>query len=69
MSTLSFLPAVVMAEQIRERNISPVDLVDAHLAQIKKLNPKLNAFVEIDAEQAQRAALDAEIAVMKSRPT
>jgi Asp-tRNA(Asn)/Glu-tRNA(Gln) amidotransferase A subunit family amidase len=66
-STLSFLPAVVMAEQIRERKISPVELVDAHLAQIKKLNPKLNAFVEIDAEQARRTALDAEIAVMHGK--
>jgi Asp-tRNA(Asn)/Glu-tRNA(Gln) amidotransferase A subunit family amidase len=56
-----------MAEQIRERKISPVELVDAHLAQIKKLNPKLNAFVEIDAEQAQRTALDAEIAVMHGK--
>jgi Asp-tRNA(Asn)/Glu-tRNA(Gln) amidotransferase A subunit family amidase len=66
-STLNFLSAVVMTEQIRERKVSPVELVDAHLAQIKKLNPKLNAFVEVDAERAQQAAQDAEIAVMHGK--
>jgi Asp-tRNA(Asn)/Glu-tRNA(Gln) amidotransferase A subunit family amidase len=66
-SSLNFLPAVVMAQQIRERKISPVEFVDAHLAQIKKLNPKLNAFVEVDAERARRTARDAEIAVMRGK--
>ncbi len=67
MSKLNFLPAVVMAEQIREGKISPVELVEAHLAQIRKLNPKLNAFVEVDTERAQQAARDAEIAVMQGK--
>ena len=40
MSDLTFLPAVVMAEQIREKKISPVELADAHLAKIEKLNPQ-----------------------------
>src|SRR5712671_4014469 len=56
-----------MANQIRERKISPVELVDAHLAQIKKLNPKLNAFVEVDAERAQQAAQDSEVAVIHGK--
>lgn len=67
MSTPNFLPAVVMAEQIRKRKLSPLELVDAHLAQIKKLNPKLNAFVEVHAERAQQAARDAEIAVLQGK--
>jgi Asp-tRNA(Asn)/Glu-tRNA(Gln) amidotransferase A subunit family amidase len=66
-NTLNFLSAVAMAGQIRERKISPVELVDAHLAQIKKLNPKINAFVEVDAERAQQTAQDAEIAVMHGK--
>ena len=67
MNELTFLPAVSMAEQIREKRISPVELVDAHLAQIERLNPKLNAFVQVDAERARRAARDAEIAVMQEK--
>src|SRR6202050_3386914 len=67
MNELTFLPAVSMAEQIREKRISPVELVDAHLAQIERLNPKFNAFVQVDAERARRAARDAEIAVMQEK--
>jgi Asp-tRNA(Asn)/Glu-tRNA(Gln) amidotransferase A subunit family amidase len=65
MNDLTFLPAVTMAEQIRKKKLSPVELVEAHLAQIEKLNPRLNAFVQVDAERARRAAHDAEIAVMQ----
>jgi Asp-tRNA(Asn)/Glu-tRNA(Gln) amidotransferase A subunit family amidase len=63
-SELTFLPAVAMARQVRDRKISPGELVEAHLAQIEKLNPRLNAFVEVDAERARRQARDAEIAVI-----
>jgi Asp-tRNA(Asn)/Glu-tRNA(Gln) amidotransferase A subunit family amidase len=65
---LVFLPAVSMAEQIRKKKISPVEVVGAHLAQIERLNPRLNAFVQIDAERARQAAHDAEVAVMQGRP-
>ena len=57
-----------MAEQVRKKKISPVELVGAHLAQIEKLNPILNAFVQMDAERARGAAHDAEAAVMQGKP-
>ncbi len=65
MSDLTFLPAVEMARQIREKKISPVELVDAHLAKSERLNPKLNAFVHVDADRVRRDARDAETAAMK----
>ncbi len=65
MSELTFLPAVIMAQQIREKKISPVELADAHLAKIERLNPKLNAFVHVDAERVRREAREAEAEVMK----
>jgi Asp-tRNA(Asn)/Glu-tRNA(Gln) amidotransferase A subunit family amidase len=68
MSDLNFLSAVAMAQQIREKKISPIELVEAHLAQIEKLNSQLNAFVQVDAERARHAADDAEIAVARQRP-
>lgn len=52
-----------MAEQIRRKTLSPVELVEAHLARIRELNPRLNAFVQVDAERAQRQARAAEAAV------
>ncbi len=65
MSGLTFLSAVTMAEQIRKRALSPVELVEAHLARIEKLNPKLNAFVQVDVEGARRQARAAEEAVTR----
>jgi Asp-tRNA(Asn)/Glu-tRNA(Gln) amidotransferase A subunit family amidase len=64
MSDLTFLPATVMAQQIRARKISPVELVEAHLAKIERLNPMLNAFVHVDAERARHDARRAEAALV-----
>ena len=64
MSDLTFLSAVEMARLVREKKISPVELAHAHLAKIERLNPKLNAFVHVDAERVLREARDAEAAVM-----
>jgi Asp-tRNA(Asn)/Glu-tRNA(Gln) amidotransferase A subunit family amidase len=66
MIDLTFLPAVSMAEEIRKKEISPVELVDAHLTQIEKLNPRVNAFIQIDSERARRAARDAASAVNRT---
>ncbi|HKH99997.1 MAG TPA: amidase [Candidatus Sulfotelmatobacter sp.] len=67
MTDLTFLPAVTMAQHIREKKISPVELADAHLAKIERLNPRLNAFVHVDAERVGREARTAEDAVMSGR--
>jgi amidase len=63
MSDLTFLSAVTMAESIRKRDISSVELVEAHLAKIDRLNPKLNAFVHVDAARVRHEARAAESAV------
>ena len=67
MGDLTFLSAVGMAQQVREKQITPVELADAHLAKIESLNPKLNAFVHVDAEQVRRDARDAEAAVASGK--
>src|SRR5580700_3408631 len=53
---------------IRERAVSPVEVLDAHFAAIEKFNPKLNAIVTLAAEQARDAARAAESAVMRNEP-
>jgi Asp-tRNA(Asn)/Glu-tRNA(Gln) amidotransferase A subunit family amidase len=65
MHELTFLSAVSMAEQIREKKLSPVELVEAHLARIEKLNSKLKAFVQLDAEGARCQARAAGKAVTR----
>jgi Asp-tRNA(Asn)/Glu-tRNA(Gln) amidotransferase A subunit family amidase len=67
MSDLTFLPAVTMAEQVRARKISPVDLAEAHLAKIERLNPKLNAFAHVEPERVRREARSAEALVMSAK--
>lgn len=70
LSDLSFMPLVEMAAHIRTRKISPVELVQAHLARIAALNPKLNAYITIDADRALASARTAEDEVAShSRPT
>jgi amidase len=64
MNDLTFLSAMTMAEHIRERKLSPVELAEAHLAKIDRLNPKLNAFVHVDADRVRREARAAEARVM-----
>ena len=67
MSDPTVLSASQIAEQVRNRKISPVEIVKAHLARIEKLNPKINAFVHLDEERALQQARDAEAAVMQGR--
>src|SRR6266567_274079 len=67
MGNLTFLPAVAMAQLIRGKKISPVELAEAHLAKIERLNPKLNAFVHVDADRVRREARAAEAAVMSGK--
>ena len=50
-----------MAEAIRERKLSPVELIDAHLQQIEKHNPALNAFVMQFPSEARAMARQAEM--------
>ena len=62
---LTRLSAAEMADQIRHKKLSPVELVQAHLARIERLHPKLNAFVSLDAERALGAARSAEAQVAR----
>ena len=54
-----------MADMVRDRAISPVELLESHLRQIEAQNPRLNAFVSVLGDEARAAAKRAEIAVMR----
>ncbi|MGH9793158.1 MAG: amidase [Candidatus Acidiferrales bacterium] len=60
-----FLPAAEMAKLVAERKLSAVELTQAHLARIEQLQPKLNAFVHVDAEGALAAARAADAAMAR----
>jgi len=65
---LCFTPATDLAEAIRRRRLSPCELTDAVLAQIERVNPSVNAFVTLVADQARDAARAAETAVTAGGP-
>lgn len=60
---LTSMTAADMAEAVRRRQIAPAELVETHLERIARLNPKLNAFVHLDAEGARRQARAAAAAI------
>jgi len=61
---LCWLSALELAAQIRAKKISPVEVVDAVLARIERVNPTLNAFCTLTADEARDAAQAAEVSVM-----
>ena len=54
------LSLVELATQIRNKQLSPVEVADAYLRQIERVNPKINAFITLMADQAREAARQAE---------
>ncbi|HKJ00224.1 MAG TPA: amidase [bacterium] len=60
---LCYTPATELARMIREKTLSPVELTRAVLARIEALNPKLNAYCTLLADEAMDAAREAERAV------
>jgi Asp-tRNA(Asn)/Glu-tRNA(Gln) amidotransferase A subunit family amidase len=54
-----------VVSKIRTKEISPREIIDAHLARVEKLQPKLNAFVYVDAEGARRQGLAAEASILR----
>ncbi len=66
---LCWLSATDLAAQIRRGKVSPVEVVDAVLDRIGRLNGQLNAYVTVTADEARRAARAAERALGRRRAT
>ena len=57
---ICFLTAVEMAALIRRKKLSAREVMDAHLKQIDRVNPKVNAIVTLVADQARENARKAD---------
>src|SRR5579883_2828183 len=64
-SDLCFTPATTLAEAIRRREVSPVEITNAILERIDRLNPIVNAFCTLTPDIARQEARAAESAVMR----
>ncbi|HEV3232612.1 MAG TPA: amidase family protein [Candidatus Dormibacteraeota bacterium] len=49
-------PALELAELVRRRRVSPLEVLDAHLAQVDRLEPRVHAFLAVRAERAREEA-------------
>jgi Asp-tRNA(Asn)/Glu-tRNA(Gln) amidotransferase A subunit family amidase len=62
---LCYTPAGELGRLIRARQLSPVELTEAVLARIERLDPRLNAFLTVTAEHARELARAAEGRAMR----
>ncbi len=64
-----WLSAAEIADAFATKTLSPVELLTALLARIEALDPRLNAFIRLDADSAMHAArvAEAEIAAGRGR--
>ena len=59
-TSLCFLTAVELAHKISSGELSAVETMEAHLAQIEKVNPQVNAIVTLLPEMAMEEARKAD---------
>ena len=64
-SNIIYASARIMAQAIQDKDVSAVELVDAHLARIEEVNPALNAVVMLAAERARTEAAEADAALAR----
>ena len=59
------MSALEMRDAIRGKELSPVEIVDAILQRIEKINPMINAYCTVVADSARQEAKIAEKKVMQ----
>jgi aspartyl-tRNA(Asn)/glutamyl-tRNA(Gln) amidotransferase subunit A len=65
---LSFLSIEEASRLLRARKISPVELIEATLGQVKEWDPRVNAFITVLEDAARRHARRAEKALRRNVP-
>ncbi len=67
-SDLCFRSAVDLARAVAAREVSAVEVMEAHLARIARVNPTLNAIVTLLPDDARRGAEAADAALARGEP-
>ncbi len=66
---ICFSTATELSRRIRSRKLSATEVLEAHLSQIDRLNPKINAIVTLAPEQARDQARSADQALSRRSKT
>jgi aspartyl-tRNA(Asn)/glutamyl-tRNA(Gln) amidotransferase subunit A len=64
---ICYLSAGQLSRLIKDKQVSPVEVINAHLERIEALEPKLNSFITLVSDQALDAARRAEEEIQKGR--
>jgi amidase len=67
MDDIAFTSASELASQLRERDLSAVELLEHYLARVATHNPTLNAVVTLDRERALARAREADAALARGK--
>ena len=65
MDEINYASAKTIAQAIRDKEVSAVEVVEAHLQRIDEVNPKLNAVVHLAADRALSEAREADAATAR----
>jgi amidase len=65
MDNIIYASAKSMAQAVRDKEVSALELVDAHLGRIEEVNSALNAVVQLAAERARAEAVEADAALAR----
>jgi len=65
LSEIIFYSATSLAQAIREKRVSSAEVVDACLRRIEAINPKLNALVQLTADNARQRARELDDALAR----
>jgi amidase len=65
---LCFIPATELAALLRTKKVSAREVMQAHLTQIERVNPKVNAIVTLVADRAMADAARADEEIAHGRP-
>jgi amidase len=63
MNELAFLPAHELAQRIRRKQVSALELLELYLARIDRLDPAIRAVPVLDVERARQRAREADAAL------
>jgi amidase len=65
MDEIIYASAKQIAQAIRDRQVSALEVVEAHLKRIEEVNPRLNAVVQLCADRARAEAREADAALAR----
>jgi aspartyl-tRNA(Asn)/glutamyl-tRNA(Gln) amidotransferase subunit A len=64
-SDIAFLSATELASAIESKLVSPLEAVEAYLERIERIDPQVNSYITVCADEARREARDAESEIMR----